>query len=92
MTFCGSDQDHKRLVARIRRVEGQMRGLAKMVEDDTDCMAVLTQVASSMGALKGIWLQVIEDHLHGCVTRAVLDKGKDEDIVHEMIQHMKKFV
>jgi DNA-binding FrmR family transcriptional regulator len=43
-----------------------------------------------MGALKGVWLQILEDHLHGCVTRATLDGGKDEDLVHDIIQHIKK--
>ena len=90
MSLCGSDQDHQRLVARIRRIEGQVRGIAKMVEEDKECMDVVTQVAAARGALKGVWLQVLEDHLHGCVTRAALDGGKDEDLVHDIIQHIKK--
>lgn len=91
MVLCGDDQDHKRLLARIRRIEGQMRGLAKMVEDDADCMLVMTQAVSAMGAMKGVWLQILEDHIHGCVRRAVLDGGKDDDLVHELVGHIKKF-
>ncbi|MHC4885431.1 MAG: metal-sensitive transcriptional regulator, partial [Planctomycetota bacterium] len=40
MNLCGSDQDHKRLVTRIKRIEGQVRGLGKMVEEDRECMEV----------------------------------------------------
>jgi DNA-binding FrmR family transcriptional regulator len=90
MAICGSDQDKARLVARLSRIEGQLRGLRKMVAEDDSCVDVLRQVAAASGALKGVWMQILEDHLHGCVHRAVLDGGKDDELVHELVRHIKK--
>ncbi len=90
MALCGTDQDKTRLVERLNRIEGQVRGLRRMIESDSDCIEVLGQVASVSGALKGVWLQILEDHMHGCVCRAVLDKGQDDKLVHELVKHLKK--
>ena len=90
MSLCGTDQDKERIIKRLNRIEGQVRGLRKMVEKDSECMSVLSQLSAVSGALKGVWLQILEDHMHGCVTRAVLDGGKDEELVHELIGHLKK--
>ena len=83
-------QDKARLVGRLNRIEGQVRGLRKMIESDKECVDILSQVASVSGALKGVWLQILEDHMHGCVHRAVLDGGKDDELVHELVRHLKK--
>lgn len=88
MSLCGSDQDKERLLQRLRRVEGQVRGLCSMIEHDRDCMEVLQQIASVSGALRGIWLQVVGDHLRGCVSQAVLEK--DDKLVDELLQHLQK--
>ena len=88
---CGDDQDHKRLLTRLNRIDGQLKGIKVMVDEDKDCEDVLSQIAAVMGAMKGVWLQVVEDHLHGCVSRAALDGGKDDDLVHKLISHIKKF-
>ena len=90
MALCGTDQNKARLVTRLNRIEGQVRGLRGMIEKDTDCIAVLGQVASVSGAMKGVWLQILEDHVHGCVRRAVLNEGKDDELVHELVKHLKK--
>ncbi len=90
MAMCGTDQDKARLAGRLNRIEGQVRGLRRMIESDNACVDVLGQVASVSGALKGVWLQILEDHIHGCLNRAVLDGGKDDELVHELVRHLKK--
>ncbi|MDO5673947.1 MAG: metal-sensitive transcriptional regulator, partial [bacterium] len=55
MALCGTDQDKERLVKRLNRIEGQIRGLRGMIEADKDCIEVLRQVVSVSGALRGVW-------------------------------------
>lgn len=56
---------------RLRRIEGQVRGLARMVDDDQYCIDVLTQVAATTKALQGVALTLLEDHLGHCVANAI---------------------
>lgn len=90
MGFCGSDQDKERLVKRLHRIEGQVRGLCSMVEKDSDCMDVLRQIASVSGALRGVWTQVVGDHIQGCITRAALDMEASNKLVKELVDHISK--
>ena len=61
---------------RLRRVEGQVRGLQKMVEDDKYCIDILTQVSAVTRALQSVSLGLLEDHLGHCVTQAVAEGGE----------------
>ena len=60
---------------RLRRIEGQVRGLQKMVEDDKYCIDILTQVSAATRALQSVALGLLEDHLGHCVTQAVAEGG-----------------
>ncbi|WP_425247451.1 metal-sensitive transcriptional regulator [Streptomyces sp. NEAU-NA10] len=62
---------------RLRRIEGQIRGLQRMVDEDTYCIDILTQVSASTKALQSFALQLLEEHLRHCVADAAL-KGGDE--------------
>ncbi|KAB1139813.1 metal-sensitive transcriptional regulator [Streptomyces luteolifulvus] len=62
---------------RLRRIEGQIRGLQRMVEEDVYCIDILTQVSASTKALQSFALQLLEEHLRHCVADAAL-KGGDE--------------
>ncbi len=64
---------------RLRRVEGQVRGLAKMVEDDKYCIDILTQVSAATRALQSVALGLLEDHLGHCVTQAAAEGGEVAD-------------
>ncbi|GAA2783584.1 MULTISPECIES: metal-sensitive transcriptional regulator [Crossiella] len=55
---------------RLRRVEGQVRGLQRMVDDDTYCIDVLTQVSAATRALQAFALELLEEHMAGCVVEA----------------------
>ena len=67
---------------RLRRIEGQVRGIAKMVDDDKYCIDILTQVSAATKALQSVALGLLEEHLGGCVVDAARagDSQADEKI------------
>jgi CsoR family transcriptional regulator, copper-sensing transcriptional repressor len=64
---------------RLRRIEGQVRGLQRMVEQDAYCVDILTQVAAVQTALEQVAVQVLDAHVRGCVSDAVADGGAEAD-------------
>ncbi|OGR16676.1 MAG: CsoR family transcriptional regulator [Desulfobacterales bacterium GWB2_56_26] len=88
MSLCGTDQDKERIVKRLRRIEGQVRSLCTMVEEDKDCIEVLRQINSATGALRGVWTQVIGDHLRGCIAKSMVEH--DEKLIDELLEHLEK--
>jgi DNA-binding FrmR family transcriptional regulator len=64
-----------RIAARLRRVEGQVRGLQRMVGEDAYCIDVLTQVSAVTRALQGVALELLGDHISHCVQDALVDGG-----------------
>jgi DNA-binding FrmR family transcriptional regulator len=71
----GYDSNKDAVLKRLRRIEGQVRGLQRMVDEDTYCIDVLTQVAAATKALQAVALSLLEDHLTHCVTEAVAAGG-----------------
>jgi CsoR family transcriptional regulator, copper-sensing transcriptional repressor len=67
------------LVRRLRRVEGQVRGIAQMVEDDRYCIDVLTQIAAATRALQSVAVGMLDDHLRHCVVDAAARGGHEAD-------------
>lgn len=67
------------LVRRLRRVEGQVRGIAQMVEDDRYCIDVLTQIAAATRALQSVAVGMLDDHLRHCVVDAAARGGDEAD-------------
>jgi len=65
---------------RLRRVEGQVRGLARMVDDDAYCIDVLTQISAATKALQAVALELLDEHLAHCVADAVAAGGSDAQI------------
>jgi CsoR family transcriptional regulator, copper-sensing transcriptional repressor len=63
---------------RLRRIEGQIRGLQKMVEDDRYCADIITQVASVQEALRGVARNLMRNHLHHCAAKALRSNKKEE--------------
>ena len=66
-------------VKRLRRIEGQVRGLQRMVEEDVYCIDILTQVSASTKALQSFALSLLEEHLRHCVADAVTEGGPEAD-------------
>jgi DNA-binding FrmR family transcriptional regulator len=71
----GYIDDKEDLLKRLRRAEGQVRGIARMVEVDTYCIDVLTQVSAATKALESVALSLLEDHLSHCVAEATAEGG-----------------
>ena len=69
--------DKDDLLKRLRRVEGQVRGLAQMVEDDRYCIDVLTQISAVNKALQSVAVGLLDDHLRHCVADAVAAGGPE---------------
>jgi DNA-binding FrmR family transcriptional regulator len=70
--------NHKAAVAkRLRRIEGQVRGLQRMVDEDQYCIDILTQISAATSALRAVALELLEDHLSHCVAHAVEAGGPE---------------
>jgi DNA-binding FrmR family transcriptional regulator len=72
MGMHGYTADKDAIAKRLRRIEGQVRGLQRMVEDDAYCIDVLTQISAATKALEAVALGLLEGHLHHCVSEAVV--------------------
>lgn len=71
--YTGSKDEY---LARLRRIEGQVRGIARMVDEDTYCIDVLTQVSAVTKALQSVSLGLLEDHIGHCVVDAAQDSDE----------------
>lgn len=74
----GYVEDKDKVLLRLRRIEGQVRGLQRMVDDDVYCIDVLTQVSAATRALQKVALLLLDDHVRHCVTQDVLDGSEDK--------------
>ena len=68
---------------RLRRIEGQVRGLQKMVEDDRYCPEIITQIASVQEALRGVGRQLLRNHLKHCATSAIRKGPQEADAAYD---------
>ena len=86
------DPDAKeRNLKRLRRIEGQIRGIQKMVEEDRYCADILTQVAAVHEALRGVGRELMRNHLRHCASEAIQEGGtKAEAVYDELIELMYK--
>ena len=75
----GYTQDKDDYLRRLRRIEGQVRGIARMVEQDDYCIDVLTQVSAATKALEAVALGLLDEHLKHCVTEAITEGGQVAD-------------
>jgi len=84
------DEVKKSLLTRLKRIEGQVRGIQKMVEDDRYCIDILIQINAVNAALKQAGFSVLENHTSHCVLQAA-ESGEGEETVKELIDVMKQF-
>ncbi len=75
---------------RLRRIEGQVRGLQRMIEEDTYCIDVLTQVSAATRALQGVGLGLLDEHIRHCVADAA--RGEDTERADEMVSEALRAV
>jgi DNA-binding FrmR family transcriptional regulator len=75
----GYSDNKEQLLKRLRRAEGQVRGIHRMIEEDTYCIDVLTQVSAATSALENVALALLDDHLKHCVAEATREGGPVAD-------------
>jgi DNA-binding FrmR family transcriptional regulator len=94
MATPGYHDDKAAVLARLRRVEGQIRGLQRMVESDTYCIDVLTQVSAATRALESVAVQLLDDHLRHCVAHALQsdDATETDRILTEATKAIERLV
>lgn len=86
-----SAEERKKLINRLRRIEGQVRGLQNMVEEDRYCIDILTQISSVISALENVNLILLERHTKKCLKKAY-QNGKEEESVQELMEVIKRMV
>ena len=80
--------------ARLRRIEGQVRGLQRMIDEDTYCVDVLTQISAVTKALQSVALGLLDEHVRHCVTHAEGRDGTEspDDMVNEAMQAFERLL
>jgi len=90
----GYHDDKQQVLTRLRPIEGQVRGLQRLVEEDTYCIDVLTQVAAITKALQGVGLHLLDQHLQHCVAGAATgaDDATTAQLVHEATRAIERLL
>lgn len=84
-----SDERRERMQVRLNRIEGQVRGVGRMLEDQRPCIDVLQQLASVQAALRGVTKDVLRNYLERCASDAI--RSGDRDIYEELMDAIFKF-
>jgi DNA-binding FrmR family transcriptional regulator len=84
-----SDRDE--LLSRLRKIEGQVRGVQRMVEGDKDCVDVLAQISAVVSGMEKVALRLLASHVRGAVAAAVRAKDPDENI-DEAVRAVERFL
>lgn len=85
-----SIKEKEQLINRLKRIEGQVRGIQNMIENDRYCVDILTQVSAINAALKKVSLNLLERHTHHCVSDAIKD-GEGEQAIQELMEVFERF-
>lgn len=85
-----TEAEKQELIKRLKRVEGQVRGIQKMIEEDRYCVDILVQVSAINAGLKKVGYKLLEDHTRGCVTNAI-QLGDGEDSIDELMKVIQQF-
>lgn len=88
----GSVRRDRELKNRLKRIEGQIRGIHRMVDEDQYCIDILNQIAAVKGALDKVSLKILEKHTHGCLRSAIENKENEEEIIEELIDVIQRLI
>ena len=86
----GYAMEKEQLQNRLRRVEGQVRGLQRMVEEDQYCIDILTQLNSVTAAVRAVGMGLLDDHVRHCVTESI-EQGDGREKVEELMAAVARF-
>ena len=82
--------DKEALIKRLNRIEGQVRGVNKMISEDRYCVDILNQVSALQSALDAVAMLLLENHTHGCMQGAI-KSGKGDEAIDELMAVVRKF-
>lgn len=85
-----SDRDE--LLSRLRKVEGQIRGIQRMVSEDAYCVDVLTQISAAKSGMDKVALRLMREHMRGSVADAVRSKGNGDERIDEVVKVLDRFL
>lgn len=80
----------QKIVNRLKRIEGQVRGIQKMVEEDRYCVDILVQISAIQSALKQVGFSITERHINHCVSDAI-KQGEGQETIAELMSVLKQF-
>lgn len=80
------------LISRLRRIEGQVRGIQRMLASDAECVDVLTQVSAVVSGMEKVGLRLLREHMRGCVADAFRSKDKGDEKVEEVVKVVERFL
>ncbi|MBI2907793.1 MAG: metal-sensitive transcriptional regulator [Chloroflexi bacterium] len=86
-----SDSQKDALVARMRKIEGQARGVARMIEEGRYCVDIVQQLTSLSSATDEVALRLLEDHINGCVAHAIKEE-RGEEAIRELMDVVRKAI
>jgi DNA-binding FrmR family transcriptional regulator len=84
------EKEKAQLLSRLKRIEGQVRGIQKMIEEDRYCVDILVQVSAINAALKKVGLHLLERHTQHCV-RDAIETGSGEEAIEELMKVFEQF-
>ena len=80
------------LRARLNRIEGQVRGIGKMVDEDKYCIDILTQISAVNSAMKKVAIGLLDDHMRHCVAGAASDEERGDEMLQEATQAIERLL
>lgn len=83
--------DKQEILVRLRRMEGQLKGIQKMIEDDKYCVDVLNQLSSIIAASQKVANIIMKDHIKGCVRDALTRNENSDEYVNELVSVVERF-
>nr|WP_263314843.1 metal-sensing transcriptional repressor [Mammaliicoccus sp. Marseille-Q6498] len=83
-------EEKDKVINRLKRIEGQVRGIQSMVEEDRYCVDILVQISAIQSALKNVGFQVTERHMKHCVSDAI-QNGNGDEAIEELMAVLKQF-
>ena len=84
--------DREEILSRLRKIEGQIRGIQRMVSENAYCVDILTQISAVKSGIDKVGLRMLREHMTGCVSDALRSKDSSEDKVDEVVKVVERFL
>jgi len=86
-----NSESKRELLVRLSKIEGQIRGISKMIKDDKYCIDIIDQITATRRALDKVAMIILKKHINSCVTNAI-KADKSDDIIEELINVIDKYI